>query len=273
MAELDAPEDECTDLASAVFGGPPQQPGGGHSGAPDVAGFLQQRARFLRQFPAEGGAPAEGAEPAGGKQLAGSVDLNDESVPDATEDPQLRAHMDRARASYQQCLQDLQAVPAAGALRLKYAEMTGVLAETLRGSDAERASLGTASDEIAILARHLDLLRCSAQPVLPHFEKPLSATARADPSVAGVLAALAGLLRKNSAAFTAHEAYLKKTWSDFSRARQKAIEVCDGLLQREEAQTRLIAEQRELLAAAAPVINREQLAEEASRRSVMGGRA
>lgn len=237
--------------------------------------------------PAARGRPAADARPAappadGGPagltlpgRDAGQVDLGEEANASEIEDKVLLAHMEAARERYYEARDRMR--DASGKerqARLDAAMGMNDLAQAIIGLDDTLSSFATAADEVEIVARQLGRWAEGGR-AEPHFPSKLpvgitsnAAFAEGVASAAKTLCADAEKLRSAAEAF----ADAKKK---ISRSRAPLLGAWEGFSEAADAQSKLVAGQRELLRDAQSVFEYEKIRSSEKYRDIMGirGRA
>ena len=199
-----------------------------------------------------------------------NLDTSKEEVAASLEDPILKEHMESARSRYLESEQGLNRVPLASDARAKAADGMNKLSQAISSFDDILRAQGTAGDEVSIIGTHLVRWVSSGKQVHPHFPTPPSKQIRGDESLAATCAKANEILQRDFK-------QLKKCIDDqkamqvaLSQARIALNEAVESFLKIHEAQKDALQKQRELLRAAAPVINAERIRARKVEKSVTG---
>lgn len=201
---------------------------------------------------------------------AGTVDLGEEANVSELEDKVLVAHMNASRDRYYEARDRVR--DAAGKERQARLDATmgmNDLAQAIIGLDDTLSSFATAADEVEIVARQLGRWAegCRAEPHFP-LKLPVSLTSNAvfSEGVAGAVKTLhddAAKLRTAAAAFAEAKTKISRSRAPLLGAWEKFGEAAD-------AQSKLVAGQRELLRDAQSVFEYERIRSSEKYTDIMG---
>ena len=195
------------------------------------------------------------------------LDTAEDDIPEL-EDTNLKAHMERCRVALAQCNRSTKPVPAS-TIRTTLTDLTGNITTTLLDLDSAISEQGTVSDEIHILARHTEVLRSCGKATAPTFDKTLTTK---DESVDSALGNIVGKLEPAAKKLeNFNKTALKKLKSELSTMRHQLNSLSESCVAALESRDELIMRQREMLASAKPIIEKDRLEVEKIRREVLSG--
>lgn len=198
------------------------------------------------------------------------LDTGEEKVAASLEDPILKAHMESARTRYLESEQGLSRIPSASDVRAKAADGMNKLSQVISSLDDILRAQGTAGDEVSIIGAHLVRWATTENAVHPHFPSPPSKQIRGDESLKTTCAKTNEILQKDfkqlKKCIDDHKALQVK----LSQARVALNGAVESFLKISEAQKDALQKQRELLRAAAPVIDAERIRAREVEKSVTG---
>lgn len=193
------------------------------------------------------------------------LDTATDDVPEL-EDVELKAHMQLCREQLAKHIRSAPATMSSVEIRTTLVELTGQITATLLKLDPAISEQGTQSDEIHILSRHINTLHQHGKATAPTFDEnmPLgnAIACRTLERITKVLDPTAKRMEEFN------KGTLKEFKSAFTKMRHQINALAEGCVRTLEAHENIIARQRELLAAARQVYDRDRIESERVRGEV-----